>query len=634
MRAKLGKGIWEWRGILIAAPGAAGLVILLRLAGLLQLLEWAALDQFFRLRPPDPAEARIVIVAIDEPDITKAGQWPIPDAVLAQLLENLKKQQPRAIGLDVYRDLPVQPGHQKLVKIFQSAPNIIGIEKVVGDAYGAAVSPTPELLRRNQVSAADLVLDADGKVRRGLLSVKAKNGKTVLGLGAQLALMYLEAKGIKPALTEDKSVKLGKAVFVRFRGDDGGYVRADDGGYQLLLNFRGRRGSFRTVSMTDVLENRLPPDLLRDRIVLIGSTAPSLNDLFLTPYSSSLFSIPTRMAGVEIHANIASQILSAALDNRPLFNVWDEPAEWLWIFVWSCAGATLGWVSKTTLRTAYIFLLVCGSMIGVSYFLFLNGWWVPVVPPLLALAGSATAIVAYIAQQDREDRQTVMNLFGRHVTPKIAEEIWRDRDQFLQQGQIVGQKMTATVLFTDLKGFSTIAERTDPATLMSWLNEYMNEMAVAVLDCDGVIDKFIGDAIMAVFGVPIPRMTKEEIAADAIAAVSCAVAMGKKLRALNEQWRVQGRPTLAMRVGIATGTVVAGSLGCSQRVDYTIIGDTVNIAARLESYDKSLDGGVCRILISEETCQYLQGKFLTKFIGSVPLKGREHPENVYLVPLD
>ncbi|WP_017715158.1 CHASE2 domain-containing protein [Kamptonema formosum] len=634
MRAKLRQGIWEWRGILIAAPAAAGLTIALRLAGLLQLLEWAALDQFFRLRPPEPADARIVIVAIDEPDITKAGQWPIPDAVLAQLLEKLKQQQPRAIGLDVYRDLPVPPGHQELVKVFQSSPNIIGIEKVVGDIYGAAVSPPPELLRRNQVSAADLVLDADGKVRRGLLSVRAKNGKTVLGLGAQLALMYLEAEGIKPAQTPDKSVKLGKAVFVRFKGEDGGYVRADAGGYQLLLNFRGRRKSFPTVSMTDVLENRIPPDLMRDRIVLIGSTAPSLNDLFLTPYSSSLLAVPVRMPGVEIHAHIASQILSAALDSRPLLNVWDEPAEWLWIFFWSCAGATLGWVSKVSLRTVYILLLACSSMISAAYFLFLNGWWVPVVPPALALAGAAIAIVSYIAQQEHQDRQTVMNLFGRHVTPKIADQIWRERNQFLQQGKLVGQKMTATVLFTDLQGFSTIAENTDPATLMSLLNEYMSAMAVAVLDCDGVIDKFIGDAIMAVFGVPIPRMTEEEISADAIAAVCCAVAMGKKLRSLNDQWRLQGRPKLTMRVGIATGTVVAGSLGCTQRVDYTIIGDTVNIASRLESYDKSLEGGICRILISEGTCQYLGGKFPRKFIGSLQLKGRENPENVYLVPLD
>ncbi len=253
------------------------------------------------------------------------------------------------------------------------------------------------------------------------------------------------------------------------------------------------------------------------------------------------------------------------------------------------------------------------------------------IPPLLALAGSGVTITAYIAYQERENRQIVMNLLGQHVTPKIAQAVWRDRHQLLKEGQLLGQKMTATVLFTDLKDFTSITEQTDPETLMFWLNDYMSAMSQIVLDRDGVIDKFIGDAIMAVFGVPIPSTAPEAIAKDAASAVSCAVDMAAKLRSLNQQWQVQQRPTVAMRVGIATGTVVAGSLGSRQRLNYTIIGDSVNVAARLESYDKSLDGGICRILIDEETYQYIQGKFPTQFIGSVQLKGREQPVKIYQV---
>jgi adenylate cyclase len=224
-----------------------------------------------------------------------------------------------------------------------------------------------------------------------------------------------------------------------------------------------------------------------------------------------------------------------------------------------------------------------------------------------------------------------MNFFGRHVTPQIAEAIWRDRHQLLKEGYLRGRKMTATVLFTDLKGFSTTAELIDPETLMSWLNEYMDAMAELVLAHSGVVDKFIGDAIMAVFGVPMKRTTTDAIAEDAVAAVHCALAMADRLNRLNQRWKQQGRPQTAMRVGIATGKVVTGSLGSSRRLDYTTIGDTVNVAARLESYDKSIEGGVCRILINEETHQYLQGKFPTRMIGRVLLKGREQPTAVYQV---
>lgn len=198
----------------------------------------------------------------------------------------------------------------------------------------------------------------------------------------------------------------------------------------------------------------------------------------------------------------------------------------------------------------------------------------------------------------------------------------------------MGRKMTATVLFTDLKDFSSIAEHTDPEVLMCWLNEYMEAMAGLVLDRGGVVDKFIGDSVMAVFGVPLPRFTPEAIGADAAAAVSCALAMAATLKSLNRKWEVQGHPIAAMRIGIATGTVVVGSLGCSQRLDYTTIGDSVNVAQRLESYDKSIGSGSCRILINEGTYKHIQAKFPTQLLGSVLLKGRKQPTTVYQVILE
>ncbi|HEY9665839.1 MAG TPA: adenylate/guanylate cyclase domain-containing protein, partial [Coleofasciculaceae cyanobacterium] len=317
---------------------------------------------------------------------------------------------------------------------------------------------------------------------------------------------------------------------------------------------------------------------------------------------------------------------------------WSEPVEMVWIFLWSGVGTTLTWAVRfkgyknySLLRTAIGLVIAVSGLIGFSYLLFLGNWWIPVVPPLIALIGSATVLISYIAQLERRDRRTVMNLFGRHVSPAIARTIWNNRHQIIKQGRLLGRQMTATVLFADLKGFTTIAEQTDPDKLMSWLNEYMSAMVGVVQAHGGIVDKFIGDAIMAVFGVPIPRTTPEEIAKDAIAAVRCARVMASTLKTLNQKWQNRRHPTAAMRVGIATGPVVTGSLGSVQRLDYTTIGDSVNVAARLESYDKSFDGGICRILINKETYQLIKGQFPTKFIGEEQLKGRKQPTKIYQV---
>jgi len=471
-----------------------------------------------------------------------------------------------------------------------------------------------------------------------------KNDQVTVSFGMRLALMYLEEQNIisQPSQTNPLMMHLGKGTFQPFSANEGGYVSADDGGYQILLNYKGPARTFPRVSLTEVLEDRIPPDLMRDRLVLIGATATSLNDFFYTPYSGDKIATQERTPGIEVQANMISQLLSSALEGRSGLKTWSEPIEGIWIFLWSLTGATLCWVlrdagglAKLLPRWTVISLLFAlVGLVGSSYLAFIiSSWWIPVIPPALALLGAATATTGYIANFEREERHTVMNLFGRHVTKQIAEAIWRDREQLLKEGRLRGQKMTATVLFSDLKGFSTVAENMGSEVLMAWLNQYMDAMAGTVLDHGGVVDKFIGDAVMAVFGVPIKRTTSAEIDQDAIAAVNCALAMAQRLQTLNQEWQRQGYPQTAMRVGIATGDVVTGSLGNAQRLDYTTLGDSVNVAARLESYDKTLDGGICRILINEETYQHLHNQFPTKQIGQVRLKGREQLTAVYQILL-
>ncbi len=389
---RLGK---SW--IALIAGGVASLVILLRFTGLLQGMEWTMLDNFFQARPPVAIDSRIVIITIDEPDIQQIGQFPLSDQVLVQAIQTLKSYKPRAIGLDLYRDLPVEPGYQELVELFKTTPNLFGVEKVVG----SKVAPPPVLAQLGQVALADQVLDGDGKVRRALLSVRASKAKLHFNLGLRLALSYLKVEGIIPqsAPSNPHQVQLGKVVLVPFQAIDGGYVQADAGGYQILLNFYGTQEQFQTFSIRDLLANKIPPEEVSDRVVLIGSTAESINDSFQTPYSSRLFGPPTQMAGVVIHANITSQILSAALDGRVMLRVWSELVEWLWILFWSGVGAALSWQVKSPRAIAVFVAIAAGGLTGIAYFAFLQGWWIPVIPPMIGVVVAAITLPIVTTKQ-------------------------------------------------------------------------------------------------------------------------------------------------------------------------------------------------------------------------------------------
>lgn len=419
MWQKLKQRLGQWRGVLIIAPGVAGLIIAANEVGFFRLLEWAIFDQFVLLRPVEPIDRRIAIVTIGESDINYVRKWPMSDRVMGQLIRNIKAQQPRAIGVDIYRDLPVEPGHQELVELFKSTPSLIGIEKVAGEP----IAPPPTLDKLDRVAAADLLLDADGKVRRNLILVGNKKGEFREGLGTKSALMYLEKEGINlKVLDRDKKIYgLGKAVFVPLTSNDGVYNQGDMGGYQILLNYRGELNRFPNISLKDVLENRIPADMMRDRIVFVGATAPSLNDLFQTPYTSKLFAISQLTPGVVIHANIASQILSAAQQGRPLLRAWNQPLTWLWIVFWSGCSATLGSICLRR-RWAAAGILICGgSIVIISYLAFLSGWWIPIFTPLLAVVSSAVISIGYVLLKNLRLSYRKLEEYAQTLEQKVEE---------------------------------------------------------------------------------------------------------------------------------------------------------------------------------------------------------------------
>lgn len=618
MWAKLKQQVWEWRGVLIAAPSVTVFLIALRLVGLLQPLELAALDQFFRLRPPENADERILIVGINETDIQKLKKWPTSDQVIAKLLLKVKQQQPVAIGLDLYRDFPVEPGHQALVKIFETTPNLIGIEKKIGDSTGSAIKPPPVLKKLERVGVNDVVLDLDGRLRRGLLYLITADG-TSASLGLRLALIYLETKGITPEATDNQFLKLGKAVFVPFEANDGGYVRADAGGYQILLNFRGAAQSFQIVSLSDVLEDKVPHSLIRGRIVLIGVTAASINDRFFTPYSNSFSTTPEQTSGVETHANLSSQIISAALEGRSLLKVWAEPWEWLWILGWATVGATLSWkwrhVSQSDRgipsMTAAL-LLTASSLTAGSFVAFLGGWWIPVVPALLALLGSVIVITGHIARTAADIR----SYFGRYLTDEVVASLLETPAGL----NFNGERRKVTILMSDLRGFSSASEQMPPEKVLSFLNIYLEIMTDVITQYQGTIDEFTGDGILVIFGAPTQR------ADDAQRAVACALAMQLAMEKVNQHKELLGLAKIEMGIGINTGVVVVGNIGSVKRAKYGIVGSHINLTARIESYTV---GG--QILISESTQQEVGSDLHIEGETQVQTKGFKNVITLYEV---
>jgi adenylate cyclase len=606
-----------------------------RNAGYIESWELKAYDWLLRLQPIQPYPIPIALVAVTERDIDAIKSWPVTDAVLAEALQKLLLLKPRTIGVDIYRSFLVPPGGERLNAILTRNPEVIMVMKF-GETPQGTVPPPAVLDETEQVGFNDLLVDHDGVVRRGLLFLD-DGVHTFYSFSLRLALQYLQAAGImpQPDPAKPEHIRLGGVTLTPFDTNDGGYVNTDARGYQILLDFQGLRMQIPTYSLTTLLRNQIPADAIRDKIVLLGVTAVSVPDLFHTPYSSGSGVEQRDTFGVLIHAYTVDQLLRAGLQGISPVRSLSESQEALWIATWALVGGSFALFGHSLWRFTLITLSGLIFLVVIVYAAFTKGFWIPAVPPALAWLASTALVTAYLSNLEKRERAVLMQLFSRHVSPEVAATIWRQRDQFWDGGRPRSQELMVTVLFTDLEGFTPIAEKLDPQGLMDWMNEYIETMAQLVMKHGGVVDDYYGDAIKANFGVPLPRASDAEIKQDAINAVNCALAMEAEMRRLHAVWKQEGMPTVRMRIGIFTGPAVAGSLGSAQRLKYTTVGDTVNIAARLESYDKdSADifaASPCRILVGEATARYLQKHCHMRKVAMVSLKGKTDQITVYQV---
>jgi diguanylate cyclase (GGDEF)-like protein len=376
------------------------LVILVQVFGAFQLLELRFLDKLFEFRNAESLDPKIVIITFDDDDIAKIGKWPFSDAVVANLITTVKSGNPRVMGLDVYRNLPVEPGFEELKRVFTSSPNLIVAEKFVNPS----VLPPPYIDYEKQVGFVDTVVDLDGTVRRGLLSIEKPNGELLYSFSIKIALKYLGSNNIFPQLPSgnDLTVTLGKSTFSPLDSYQAGYASTDNGGYQILLNYRCLRECFQEVSMKNVLDGKYPKDLFKDRVVLIGSTAESLRDFFYSPYG--------KIPGVHIHANLISQIINGAINNRPFLKTYPKWLEGIWILVWASIGVKGisgflrgGNLGKTQFITGILtFLLI--SILGlvlISYVSFLFSFWLPIFPTLCSFLISSVISIIQLGEKFR-----------------------------------------------------------------------------------------------------------------------------------------------------------------------------------------------------------------------------------------
>lgn len=394
--------------VFLASVVITSLLMGVRSLGMLQKSELQAFDQLMQLRPDEQPDPRLLVVTVTEEDIQKLAQYPLTDQTIVRLFEKLQQYQPRVIGLDIYRDIPQGKGRADLVKHFQQSDRLIGVCKV-SDINTPGIAPPPGVSAYS-LGFTDVVPDNDGILRRHLFSLtpaSASPCQTSYSFNLQLAISYLAEQGILPKFTHDGNLQLGTTIFKPLEKPTGGYQQLDDRGHQVLLNYRSSHLIAHQVTLTEVLSDSIDPKWVKDRIVLIGVTSPSVKDDFYTPYSNAQQQ-NQKMPGVLIQAQMVSQILSAVLDQRPLLWVWPQWREALWIWGWSLVGGMLAWHCRSRLHLGLAGGAALITLYGLCFGLLMQGGWVPLVPATLALIATGGSVEAYKASQNRQQLRLLL----------------------------------------------------------------------------------------------------------------------------------------------------------------------------------------------------------------------------------
>ncbi|MEM8807983.1 MAG: EAL domain-containing protein [Cyanobacteria bacterium P01_G01_bin.38] len=419
------------------------LVLILRLSGGLQSLELASFDMFVRLQPdrgPDPA---LLVVGITEADIQAVEEWPLSDQTVADILAKLQSYQPKAIGLDLHRSVPVDEAGAPALAEQLKADNLFAITRI-GFTEEDHIPPPPGVAE-NRVGYNDFVIDSDNVLRRNWMFA-ADGDARYYSFALRLSLYALAQWGIEfePSLN---SINIGDTEFPSLRSTSGSYQGVDTLGYQVMLQYRSAEQVAQQLSVRQVLNDDFDPAWIKDKIVLIGTVAPSIKDVLYTPYSTAMRN-DLQMPGVLIHAQMVSQILNAVLHQRPLMWFWTQWQEYLWIAFWAVVGSGLAWWLK---RPIWLWGAIMGSLgliVGISWLVFLQAGWIPLVPPVIAVIATVANIMVY---------RFFFESFYDPLTGLPNRTFFLKKLQ-TQLNDKPGQSQTLSLLFLDVNDFKTINE--------------------------------------------------------------------------------------------------------------------------------------------------------------------------------
>lgn len=579
-----------------------------------------------------PRSDEIAIVAIDDKSLGEFGRWPWNRNVIADLVSAISAAGPKVIGIDIMFIEKERPENDKaLAEAIKKAGNVVlatAFEVPPGRRAAVARPEAPDFLwdsafmevrsqkgiawkefalnaekvmpSLNEISSAATLghaytlPDMDGSQRWEILSL-SYGDDCYPQFALQIARMALGIPMKEMILYGGSGIALGRQ-----------FITTDLHG-RVVINYRGKEHSFPYISASDVIKGRVPAGVLKDKIILVGTSALATYDQKVTPFSAN-------MPGVEKNANVAEDILHN--------NFIRKSPGIMELVVIIVTGMLLGLtlprlkaVPGASLALGFILLYIGAS----CYLLIYQNIWANLLYPVTNMFGIFIAVTVTKFFHEEKKAREIRQMFSSYVSPKIVKELIENPDK----ARLGGERRTVTVLFSDVIGFTSLSERRQPEEVVSLLNEYFKEMADIIFRWDGTLDKFVGDEIMALWGAPLEEPNHAELA------LRCALNMSAKLNALHSRWKEKGSEILDVGIGINSGEVLIGNIGApGRKMDYTAIGDNVNLAARVEKLTRQYG---TRILITEHTFSHIEpliregafGHLEIRELGTVKVKGKE-----------
>ena len=559
-----------------------------------------------------------LVGGVSESDIEKYG-WPIDDKYLLKTIQKLDKAESSSIVLDLYRNVGVGEGAESLANYSRLNKKVISIFNV---AEGIPSIPDFPLER---IAFNDMPIDIDNVVRRDLVGVDRRK----YNLGKEFISVPMRMLEIHQFLNKESfnlEDKFYKNKISLIQNYSGGYTNVDSNGFQIFINYP-EKNYIPIYSLSEILEDKIPLEKLKNKMIVIGATAPSLKDVFAVP--SSRFVTDSKnllISGAEIHAHRANQLLSLQNNSTLKIKTINPFIELFAIIFYVFLISIFIEKTKKISIGLIVFISALGLLALAVYLAFIIGYWIELALPVIGAITFSSISWLKKASEQQKQKALMQKLLGQTTSPEVAEELWNQKDSLLENGRFPGTELPVTILFSDTVSFSSVSENMNPTELLDWLNRGMEKFVKIISENGGMVNKFTGDGFLAVFGAPVKKNYEQ----SSNEAIKTAMEIRNAIEKLKDDLEAEGLPLIKLRIGIHSGKIITGSMGGSEKIEYALIGDSVNVAARLESLNKDNMKNNCRILVSKESLNFANSsEYKLEEWGPCKVKGRESLVEVF-----